>query len=303
MVFRLRILCFSLLAVAASFSATAHGSPLRVLTYNIHHSEGIDGVYNLNRIAGVITAANPDLVALQELDQGNLRSGVNVFQLNQLAQLTGMQGFFGKTINYQGGEYGNGVLVKSDLHVTGMVNRPLPSPVGGEARGIMEVGVSLDGANAAEFGFFATHFTAHNDPASRLAQAGFINSLVAGSTSPTLLAGDLNDTAASPAMQRLFEQWQDSTHLPDPGINRATQIDYVLFRGDAWNVVDGGRFIVDPTTRVASDHFPVLTVIDLAAVPEPSRLALLLAGAAALRCFAGWAARRSRGGGTQAVGI
>ena len=42
---------------------------LRVLTYNIHHGEGTDGKLDLDRIARVIKAAEPDIVALQEVDQ------------------------------------------------------------------------------------------------------------------------------------------------------------------------------------------------------------------------------------------
>jgi len=46
---------------------------LRVLTYNIHHGEGTDGVFDLPRIAGVVKAARPDLVALQEVDERTTR--------------------------------------------------------------------------------------------------------------------------------------------------------------------------------------------------------------------------------------
>ena len=292
-----------LLAVAAVVGAVPNGAAayeLRVLSYNIHHSQGIDGAFSLNRIASIITAANPDIVALQELDQGNTRSGVNVFQLNQLAQLTGMQGFFGKTINYQGGEYGNGVLVRSDLPVTHVVNRPMPLPVVGEARAIMEVGVSLDGANATpEFSFFATHFT-NNDEQNRFAQAAFVNSLIAGTWTPALVAGDFNDIPASRVIQRINEEWQDSTDLPDPGKPRALQIDYVFYRGPGqWNVLEEGRFIVNSTAQVASDHYPILAVVELVptGVPEPSTLALaVVAVACAFRyCCAG--RRRADGSG------
>lgn len=48
---------------------------LRVLTYNIHHGEGTDGRFDLSRTAGLIATAEPDLVALQEVDQGTDRAG------------------------------------------------------------------------------------------------------------------------------------------------------------------------------------------------------------------------------------
>jgi endonuclease/exonuclease/phosphatase family metal-dependent hydrolase len=43
--------------------------PLRVMSYNIHRGAGTDGNYNLRRVADVISAADPDVVALQEVDQ------------------------------------------------------------------------------------------------------------------------------------------------------------------------------------------------------------------------------------------
>ena len=42
---------------------------LRVLSYNIHHAEGIDGKLDVARIARVINDCQPDLVALQEVDK------------------------------------------------------------------------------------------------------------------------------------------------------------------------------------------------------------------------------------------
>jgi endonuclease/exonuclease/phosphatase family metal-dependent hydrolase len=269
--------CFHLRTVATFMAAIvslaaaprAEARTLRVLSYNIHHSEGNDAIYNLGRIAAVINATNPDLVALQELDQGNARSGATVFQLDRLAELTGMQGFFGKTIDYRGGEYGNGILVRSDLHVTQVVNRPMPSPVGGEARGIMEVGISLDGANARpEFSFYASHFTAADDTASRLSQAAYINSLVENTTTPALLAGDFNANPGTSVWRRLREQWEDPTTL-NPSYPRSAQIDFVFHRkADNWEVVEAGDFIVNPMTQMASDHYPFLLSVRL--VPEPT---------------------------------
>jgi endonuclease/exonuclease/phosphatase family metal-dependent hydrolase len=258
--------------VPALFIAPAHARTLRVLTYNIHHSEGSDGAFDLARIADVITAANPDIVALQELDQGNARSGVNVFQLDQLAQLTGMQGFFGKTIDYQGGAYGNGILMRSNLHATGVVNRAIPSPVGGEGRGILEVGVSLDGDDGTpEFNFYATHFTNGSTAAAmRLEQATFVNSLVSSSTIPAIIGGDFNAAYTSTSYQRLSEQWQDPT-AANPIYPRNSQIDFVFHRRPgAWTVDEPGVFIVNAATRVASDHFPYAVTLELATIPEPS---------------------------------
>src|SRR5476649_2332295 len=78
---------------------------LRVLTYNIHHGEGMDGRFDLSRLAGVVTSVHPDLVALQEVDEGTERaSGLD--ELAELERLTELHGVFGKAMDYSGGEYG-----------------------------------------------------------------------------------------------------------------------------------------------------------------------------------------------------
>jgi endonuclease/exonuclease/phosphatase family metal-dependent hydrolase len=261
----MRGLGVTLLFTSLAFASPAMARTLRVLSYNIHHSEGRDEVFDLNRIAGIIQAANPDVVALQELDQGNTRSGLDVFQLNQLAALTGRQGFFGKTINYSGGEYGNGVLIHPSLTVTRTINHALPNPANREARAVLEVRVSLDAADpAVDFSVFATHLDANTDDTNRFAQAAFINDLVDNSVTPALLAGDMNTRPTSRTFDRLSEQWTDATNASNPGISRASQIDYIMYRlPQQWMVVEQGRFIVNPTTLVASDHYPILSVLEL----------------------------------------
>jgi endonuclease/exonuclease/phosphatase family metal-dependent hydrolase len=47
---------------------------LKVLTYNIHHGENVKGEIDLQSIANVILATNPDLVALQEVDSATGRA-------------------------------------------------------------------------------------------------------------------------------------------------------------------------------------------------------------------------------------
>ena len=63
------------LAAVASLPQRADASPesldrdLRIITYNIHHGEGIDDVYDLDRIAAVIRDSGADIATLQEVDR------------------------------------------------------------------------------------------------------------------------------------------------------------------------------------------------------------------------------------------
>lgn len=87
------------LLVLLSWMPSATCQELRVLTYNIHHGEGTDGKFDLDRIAKLISAQEPDLVALQEIDVKTARaSGVD--QAAKLAKLTGMHYAFGRFMKY-----------------------------------------------------------------------------------------------------------------------------------------------------------------------------------------------------------
>ena len=81
------------------------------MSYNVHHGEGSDGRIDLERIAAVIKEEKADLVALQEVDRGVLRSGKRDLPA-ELAKLTGMSVFFENNFGYQGGEYGNAILTR-----------------------------------------------------------------------------------------------------------------------------------------------------------------------------------------------
>lgn len=79
---------------------------LRFVSYNIQHGEGMDGKINLKRIAEVIAKEKPDLVALQEVDKNCTRSGKRDIA-KELGELLNMEFRFGKSMSFQGGEYGN----------------------------------------------------------------------------------------------------------------------------------------------------------------------------------------------------
>ncbi|HNZ49535.1 MAG TPA: hypothetical protein PKN92_11895, partial [Candidatus Hydrogenedentes bacterium] len=56
-------LSMSLLTVAAADEAPG----LAVMSYNIHHAEGMDGKIDLDRIAAVVLESGADIVCFQEV--------------------------------------------------------------------------------------------------------------------------------------------------------------------------------------------------------------------------------------------
>jgi endonuclease/exonuclease/phosphatase family metal-dependent hydrolase len=242
--------------------AWVHGSAdtpvttLRVVTYNIHHGEGTDGVFDLPRIARLITRAQPDLVALQEVDENTRRSG-GVNQLDQLAHLTGMHAAFGKTMNYDGGDYG--VAVLSRWPILSANNEPLPSSLDREPRTTLTVRVQA-GDTGPVLEFTCTHFDQGRDAQDRRGQAEAVNERETHSGVPAILAGDMNARPDTDVMHTLEQEWMDTTPAGDVALrSRPFGGDYVLFRpAGVWRLVDAT--VIDD--RVASDHRPVLATLE-----------------------------------------
>ena len=186
-------------------AAPATPPRLRVLSYNIHHGEGVDEKLDLERIAGVIRQVEPDVVALQEVDRKVART-MAVDQPAELARLTKMHVAFGGNIELQGGDYGNAVL--SRLPIRRQANHKLPCFENGEQRGVLEVDIDWPGGQEPLW-FFGTHLDHRRKGEERLASAKAINELVGKHPArPALLAGDLNDVPESAVLAEFDKQWQ-----------------------------------------------------------------------------------------------
>jgi len=252
-----------LAACAAPGPAPAPASPvtLRVLSYNIHHGQGNDGVFDLERIASLIAALQPDLVALQEVDQGTGRAS-GVFQADELARLTGMEGRFGRAIHYDGGEYGEAALCRLPILDTAAL--PLPAAPGHELRCALTLRVEAGGQ---ELLFVATHLDHARDPGDRVAQMeAILAALEAEPDTPVLLLGDLNCQPGSPPLALLGPEWLDAPLAAGaaaptfPAVDPEVRIDHVLARpADRWRV----RQSVVVDEEVVSDHRPLLVVLEL----------------------------------------
>lgn len=232
---------------------------LRVLTYNIHHGEGTDGKLDLPRIADVIKAAKPDLVALQEVDRNTTRTG-KVDQAAELAKLTGLNVEFGKAIDLQGGAYGLAILSRFPLK--GAKTHPLPGKEKQEARIVMQATVEPGGTPALTF--LNTHLQ-HDDNETREKQVAKIDELFGTTEGAFVLTGDLNAAPGSAPIKALTKNWTFATEpggkglLTIPSDVPRQQIDYVLFRPAGTFKVVEVKVIEE---KVASDHRPVLAVLE-----------------------------------------
>ena len=254
----LSFLVFTLAALTGC--QTAPRQQVSVLTYNIHHGEGIDAKLDLARIAEVIQSVRPDLVALQEVDVRTERTG-RVDQAAELSRLTGMKGVFGKALDYQGGGYGLAVL--SRWPILESRTHPLPATEGHEPRALLLTRVQA-GHNGPELWFGSTHLDHTQEETNRFNQAQRLDALAAAlGTEPVIVGGDFNATPESRVMEMLLNHWIDASALdPQPTIpsqepNR--RIDYILFRPpNKWKPVE--TRVLDEDT--ASDHRPVFAILE-----------------------------------------
>jgi endonuclease/exonuclease/phosphatase family metal-dependent hydrolase len=253
------VLAWIVLSLASGLVQAADAPPLRVrvLTYNIHHAEGVDGKLDLERIAKVINAVEPDVVSVQEVDQKVERSR-KVDQPAELMRLTKLQGAFGGNLKFQGGDYGN--LVLSRWPIVKQRNHKLPALSEGEPRGVLETEIELPN-RAGQLTFLATHFDHRSDERERIVAAKFVNEL---ETQPlALLAGDLNATPDSKPLEILTTVWKVANPKPLPTIPVAKptrQIDFVLAKPAAhWKTIE--TRVLDEA--VASDHRALLAVLEM----------------------------------------
>ena len=228
---------------------------IRILTYNIRPGLGMDGQRVLNRIAKIIRDARPDVVALQEVDNGTRRAdGLN--QARYLAQLTGLDAYYFPAMPFDGGHYG--IVLLTCLPVTQRDTLPLP----GEPRVAGAIRVVWQCSSGAEtLWVIGTHLD--TKPRSRRQSVVLLHQWVKHlGGAPAILAGDLNAPPDSPTLRALATVWT----LPEwvsplytfPADTPRVQIDYVLYRpADAWKVVRA-EVLHEP---VASDHRPLLVVL------------------------------------------
>lgn len=237
------------------------GCELRVLTWNIHHGEGIDGKLDFARIGAVIRNARPDIVALQEVDVRTERiKGRDT--VREMERLTGMRGVFGASMPFQGGGYGNAIFVNGSI--LGSRVFPVQASPGMEPRSILMVELRPYRCSQ-DLAFFSTHFD-HKSEEDRMAAAGLANLPV---SLPAILAGDLNAPPDDLVIGTLMQQWTSATKGPGyptiPVADPKHQIDYVLFRpANRWTVVDVK--VLDEA--VASDHRALLAVLKLLPATE-----------------------------------
>lgn len=220
---------------------------VRIMSYNVRHCVGMDTVLDYDRTANVIIAQQPDIVALQELDSMTGRSG-RKYQLEELANRTNFYPVFGKAIDYDGGGYGVGVLVKEKPLNTKRI--PLP---GEETRVLLIV-------ELANYVIACTHLDL--EESERLASMPLIIEEAQSWQKPFILAGDWNDYPDSQVLKELKKYFtiNSGNDYTFPADEPNECIDYVAsFNNFPAETLES--VVIDE--KEASDHRPLLVKMQL----------------------------------------
>jgi endonuclease/exonuclease/phosphatase family metal-dependent hydrolase len=234
----------------------------RILTYNVHHCLGVDGRLSLKRIAQVIAACRPDIVALQELDVNRARTGC-VDQARALADELGMHVHFYPAIRVMEEAYGDAILTARPCR---LVKAGLLPTKGWRAEPRGALWVAVDGGGGTEIQVINTHLGLPGSDRLRQIHALLGPDWLAhpACREPVIVAGDFNTVPHSRVYRRLAAHLRDAQTWPGPSRPLPTypsrtpllRLDHV-FVSQSLEVLKA-EVIRTPLARIASDHLPLL---------------------------------------------
>ena len=242
---------------------------LRLMTYNVHRCVGVDKDLNVERVAAVIADARPDIVALQELDVGRMRTR-GVDQAHALAELLGMRSRFHPAMHVEEEQYGDAILTALPERLVRAGSLPgYPRMRGLEPRGAIWVAVDVGGG--VELQVINTHLglvpREQRLQARALAGADWLGAC----SGPTLLAGDFNVTSLTQPYRTLCGRLADAqrkagqrpTIKTFPSGFPAIRIDH-CFVSEAI-IPTRVQTTFSPLARAASDHLPLVVDFEIRA--------------------------------------
>ena len=241
-------------------------SEIKVLSYNVHSTIGMDGKSDPVRLAGVINQVNPHVAGVQELGVFTKR----VPEVNaplEIARHTRMNYLFSRSLvtTDKGGEYGVGAFSVYTMEIKARLL--LPTPENAEPRSALIVKVNAP----TPFYFAVCHFSFQGEfdksEFYRTMGAKLItDTIIDNKYYPCIWTGDFNTFKGSDTMEYIGKHWLVANEL-DPDTPTATcsmggekQIDFICaYPKESFEVKS---FSVFPD-RFASDHNPVEAVLVL----------------------------------------
>jgi len=232
----------------------AHWKTLRVATYNIHRSRGLDGRTNPERIAEVIRGIAPDVIALQEVIGAGPSSAGHA---EELGALLGMGWVMASTRHLRGCLFGNVVLSRFPIRHHSQYDLSWKTC---EPRCAQRVDIAMGDDTLHLYNVhLGTAFLERRHQAGRLST--ILHDRRVGQ--PKIVLGDFNEWMKGLATSMLSERLQSidlRKHLSRkrtyPGVFPVVHLDHIYYDG----TVEVEKLEL-PRTRLslmASDHLPLV---------------------------------------------
>jgi endonuclease/exonuclease/phosphatase family metal-dependent hydrolase len=243
--------------------------PIRfsIMTYNVHSCIGSDGLASPERIAEIIALYGADIICLQELDVGLLRSG-KADQAREIANRLKMDFHFHPSLKVEEGEYGNAVLTRFPSEAVRATSLPtLPGRTFLEQRGAVWVRLTV---GRHPVNVITTHLGLSAGERQAQAEAllgpDWLND--ARCAAPVVLSGDLNTVPLFGVHRHFAKVLTDASRSLGWGKGRTWPSRFPLLRLDHVFIsrdLDVEQVQVPRTklTMIASDHLPLIATLHL----------------------------------------
>ncbi|WP_088834230.1 endonuclease/exonuclease/phosphatase family protein [Paenibacillus tyrfis] len=241
---------------AVSFTGPDSGKyrPLQVMTYNIRHAEGMDGRVNPQAVLRELEAAGADVIALQEVDRLQWRSGLQD-QARYFAQAMGMHCIYAPAIRRGVSQYGVALLSRYPLEAP-QIHR---LSGGREPRLLLTAELRLPDRTVT---VATTHLSVEAE--GRTSEWPQLLGALQNGRTPLILLGDFNSPSSSPELQETIRGLGLQEIRPKPSslptVAHGGRIDHIFTN------LPAERPALVRDSR-ASDHRPVFASLNENEIP------------------------------------
>nr|WP_285854457.1 endonuclease/exonuclease/phosphatase family protein [Paenibacillus elgii] len=224
------------------------------MTYNIRHAEGMDGRVNPQAVLRDLKAANTDVIALQEVDRLQWRSGLQD-QARYFAQAMGMHCIYAPAIRHGVSQYGVALLSRYPLEAP-QIHRLTG---GREPRLLLTAELRLPDRTVT---VATTHLSV--EAAGRTREWPQLLAALQNGQTPLILLGDFNSSSSSPELQEAVRGLGLKEIRPKPSslptVAHGGRIDHIFtnLQAERPALVGDSR---------ASDHRPVSASLNENEIP------------------------------------
>ncbi len=238
-----------LLCAAALAASCSSEKEIKMMSYNVNNCVGgTDSLLDYQRIADIILAQSPDVIALQELDSMTTR--FPQYALGELAGATSMFAVYSPSASLEGGKTGVGILSKEKPLTTRIV--PLQ---GGKEGSVLLI---------AEFKKFCFGSIAmSSSQGDQIASIAIIKEEAAKAGKPFFFGGSLGARYGSPTISSLARDFTPLANISArtyPASQPIALVDYLfMYNRNLKSFSIGDTTVLDEPN--ASDHRPVVATM------------------------------------------